>query len=69
MIVENPREYLNKAVDFFSDVEVESKRVTWPSLKETVRSTGAVALISAILAAFLGLVDFLFSITVKFILS
>jgi preprotein translocase subunit SecE len=67
--MENPREYLNKAVDFFSDVEVESKRVTWPSLKETVRSTGAVVLISAILAAFLGLVDFLFSVAVKFILS
>jgi preprotein translocase subunit SecE len=67
--MENPREYLNKAVDFFNDVEVESKRVTWPSLKETARSTGAVVLISAILAAFLGLVDFLFSIVVKFILS
>jgi preprotein translocase subunit SecE len=67
--MENPREYLNKAVDFFNEVEVESKRVTWPSLKETLRSTGAVVLISAILAAFLGLVDFLFSMVVKFILS
>ncbi len=67
--MENPREYLNKAVDFFNGVEVESKRVTWPSLKEAVRSTGAVVLISAILAAFLGLVDFLFSIAVKSILS
>jgi preprotein translocase subunit SecE len=67
--MQSPKEYLNKAADFFHGVEVESKRVTWPSLKETVRSTGAVVLISAILAAFLGLVDFLFSIAVKFILS
>jgi preprotein translocase subunit SecE len=67
--MENPREYLNKAVDFVNEVEVESKRVTWPSVKETLRSTGAVVLISAILAAFLGLVDFLFSMVVKFILS
>jgi preprotein translocase subunit SecE len=67
--MQHPKEYLNKATDFFNGVEVESKRVTWPSLKETVRSTGAVVLISAILAAFLGLVDFLFSIAVKAILS
>jgi len=67
--MENPKQYINKAVDFFNDVEIEGKRVTWPSLKETIRSTGAVVLISAILAAFLGFVDFLFSMAVKFILS
>lgn len=65
----NLREQIERGVQFFKDVEVEGKRVSWPSVKETVRSTGAVILISAILTSFLGLVDFLFSLIVKFILS
>lgn len=65
----NLREQIERGVQFFKDVEVEGKRVSWPSIKETVRSTGAVILISAILTSFLGLVDFLFSLIVKFILS
>jgi len=67
--MENPKGYITKSIDFFKDVELEGKRVTWPSLKETIRSAGAVFLISAILASFLGLVDFIFSLAVKYILS
>ncbi len=63
------REQWEKGVQFFKDVEVEGRRISWPSIKETVRSTGAVIFISAILTSFLGLVDFLFSIIVKYILS
>ncbi len=67
--MENPKGYIVKSIDFFKDVELEGKRITWPSLKETMRSTGAVVIISAILASFLGLVDFIFSLSVKYILS
>ena len=58
-----------KGIQFFKDVEVEGRRISWPSVKETIRSTGAVIVISAILTSFLGLVDFLFSLIVKYILS
>jgi len=67
--MENPREYITKAVDYFKEIELEGKRVTRPTMKEAVRSTGAVIVISVILASFLGLVDFLFSILVKYVLS
>ena len=60
---------ISKGATFFKDVEVEGKRVSWPNINETTKSTLAVLLISALLASFLGLVDFLFSLAVKFILS
>jgi preprotein translocase SecE subunit len=54
---------------FAKDVESEARRITWPSRPEAVKSTLAVIVISSVFAAFLGLVDFVFSIAVKFILS
>ena len=63
------RELTAKVPQFISDVEVEMKRISWPAIKETVRSTGAVIFISLILASFLGLVDFIFSLIVRSILS
>ena len=63
------RELTAKVPQFASDVEIEMKRISWPPIKETVRSTGAVIFISLILASFLGLVDFIFSLIVRSILS
>ncbi len=54
---------------FAKDVELEVKRITWPSKDETVKSTMAVIVISVVFAAFLGGVDYLFSLLVRFILS
>ena len=46
--------------EFLSDVRTELKKVSWPKRQETVKLTGVVVLISVILAAFLGLLDFIF---------
>lgn len=54
---------------FAGDIENEAKRITWPSRQEAVKSTLAVLAISGIFAAFLGLVDYLFSIAVRLLLS
>lgn len=54
---------------FASDIESEARRITWPSRQEAVKSTLAVVAISAIFAAFLGLVDYLFSVGVRTLLS
>jgi preprotein translocase subunit SecE len=67
--MEKVKQQWERGVQFFKDVEVEGRRITWPSVKETIRSTGAVIFISAILTSFLGLVDFLFSLIVKYILG
>ena len=55
----------DQTIDFFKDVEVEAKRITWPSRNEAIKSTLEVVFISAILASFLGLIDFVFSLVVK----
>jgi len=67
--MEKINELIARLVQFSKDVEVEAKRISWPSLKESIRSTGAVIFISILLASFLGLIDFLFSLIVKYVLS
>ena len=54
---------------FAGDIENEAKRITWPSRQEAVKSTLAVLVVSGVFAAFLGLVDYLFSIAVRLLLS
>jgi len=54
---------------FASDIESEARRIRWPSRQEAVKSTLAVVAISGIFAAFLGLVDYLFSVGVRTLLS
>jgi preprotein translocase subunit SecE len=67
--MEKIRELISRIIEFFKDIEVEARRISWPSVKESIRSTGAVVFISVLLASFLGLVDFLFSLIVKYILT
>jgi len=47
-----------KVTEFLKDVKIELKKVSWPTRQETIKLTGVVILISVILAAFLGLLDF-----------
>ncbi|MBI2053072.1 MAG: preprotein translocase subunit SecE [Candidatus Ryanbacteria bacterium] len=47
-----------RIADFLKDVRTELKKVSWPSRQETVKLTGVVILVSVIVAAFLGLLDF-----------
>jgi preprotein translocase subunit SecE len=58
-----------EASQFAKDIESEAKRITWPSRQETVKSTLAVVVISAVFASFLGVVDYLFSWVIRLILS
>ena len=53
-----PKDKMNKLSAFLRDVRTELKRVSWPSRSETAKLTGVVILISVVLAAFLGLLDF-----------
>ena len=54
---------------FAKDIETEAKRITWPSRPEAVKSTLAVVAISGVFAAFLGVVDYVFSFVVRLILG
>ncbi|OIO47439.1 MAG: preprotein translocase subunit SecE [Parcubacteria group bacterium CG1_02_40_82] len=58
-----------KLVNFLKEVRFELKKVTWPTRQETIRFTLLVIGVSAGVAAFLGGLDYLFSIILtKFVL-
>jgi len=59
------RNYLNKAVTYFKASWKELKKVTWPTKNETVNYTLLVVSISLIIATFLGIIDWLFSLILE----
>ncbi|KAF0158614.1 MAG: preprotein translocase subunit SecE [Syntrophaceae bacterium] len=60
---------MNKAVQFLSQAKSELKKVTWPTRKQTLASTGVVIVIVAIIAIYLGIIDLILSKLVKYILG
>ena len=60
---------MNKAVQFLSQAKAELKKVTWPTRKQTLASTGVVIVIVAIMALYLGIIDLILAKLVKFILG
>ena len=48
---------LQRVREFFREVYLEFKRVTWPSRSELVNSTTVVIVVTVVLAFFLGAVD------------
>lgn len=51
---------VQRALTFFKEARGELKKVTWPTREDTIRHTVTVVVISAALAIFLGLLDFVF---------
>ncbi len=60
---------MNKALQFVSQAKAELKKVTWPTRKQTLASTGVVMVIVAIMALYLGIIDLILAKLVKFILG
>ena len=59
-----------RLISFLKDVQLELKKVNWPTRKETLKYTLIVIAVSAVVAAFLGGLDFIFSTLLnKFILQ
>ncbi len=59
------RELVPRSVTFLQEVWAELKKVHWPSRKETYAATAVVVVIVALVASFLGLVDFFLSQVVQ----
>jgi preprotein translocase subunit SecE len=53
----NIRGSLEKLKEYFREVFLEAKKVTWPSKKDTVKGTYIVLITVIIAALFLGIVD------------
>ena len=57
------------ALQFIQQVRQEITKVTWPSRKETLITTGMVFVMAVTAAVFFLLVDQLLSVAIKFILG
>jgi preprotein translocase subunit SecE len=61
--------FFGKLITFLKEVKLETKKVNWPTRKQTVNYTLIVLAISAVVAVFLGGWDFVFTLILeKFIL-
>jgi len=58
-----------KIKQFFKEFRVEMRKVTWPSRKEVVASTGVVLVVVILISVYLGLTDLLFSELLRLMLS
>jgi len=52
---------MKAVVNFFGEVKLELSKVTWPSRNEVIKLTLTVFLISGIIAAYVGGLDYLFT--------
>ena len=62
-------EFWKAAKQFFREVRVELKKVTWPSRKETIASTSVVLITVILIGFFLGIVDLGLSRLIKIFLD
>jgi preprotein translocase subunit SecE len=67
--MEKIKEFWQKAKQFFREVRVELKKVTWPSRKETIASTSVVLITVILVSFFLGIVDLGLSRLIKIFLE
>ncbi|QLG69274.1 MAG: preprotein translocase subunit SecE [Candidatus Woesebacteria bacterium] len=52
---------MRKIINYLQGVRLELSKVTWPKKEETVRMTLTVIVFSAIVAGYVGILDFLFT--------
>ena len=62
-------EKIRKLIQFLKEVKAETKRVSWPSRRDTIAGTVVVLVIVFITAFYLGIVDFVPSQLIKRFLS
>jgi len=63
------KEFFQKIIRFFADAKAELKRVVWPTRKQTLASTAVVLIIVFIVAAYLGIIDYILAKLVRVVLG
>jgi preprotein translocase subunit SecE len=59
----------NPVTRYLRETSTELRKVNWPSREEATRLTGIVIIVLVVMSAILGLLDFLFSRAVGFIIG
>ena len=57
------------AIEFLSESRFELRKVVWPSKQETLRGTGMIVVVVIIISLILGLIDFIVSHGVRWLLG
>ena len=52
--------------NYFKDVRAEMRHVSWPTRSQTIAYTAVVILVSLGIAVYLGLLDYLFTIIIRY---
>jgi preprotein translocase subunit SecE len=60
---------VGKLGSFFREVKIEMKKVTWPTRNELRESTKLVIIASFIVTVFLGVVDNILSLIIRYLLG
>ena len=58
-----------KIKQFLNDAKIELKKVSWPTPKQALASTGVVIVVVIIVSIFLGIVDFGLTKIIKLVLG
>lgn len=60
---------MKKVIDFISEVRIELSKVTWPTRDEAIKLTLIVLIVSAIIGAYVGGLDFLYTKVLAFVIA
>jgi preprotein translocase subunit SecE len=63
------KSYVNSVRQFVSEVVSELKKVTWPNRKETLGATSVVLILVVLVSSYLGMVDYLLSHLVRYLID
>jgi preprotein translocase subunit SecE len=63
------KSYVTSTTQFLSEVVSELKKVVWPNRKETLGTTGVVLILVIIISTYLGMVDYLLSHLVRYLID
>lgn len=67
--VANPFGFMQKAPEFYRQVQAERKKVVWPTPRETVMTAVMVVIMTALLGLFFFVVDTGFEAVIKLLLA
>jgi preprotein translocase subunit SecE len=57
------------AIEYFKNVRLELSKVVWPKREEVIKLTLIVVIISAAVGAYTGVLDFLFTKALEFLIA
>jgi preprotein translocase subunit SecE len=63
------KSYVHSVKQFLSEVVSELKKVVWPNRKETLGTTGVVLILVIIISTYLGMVDYILSHLVRYLID